>query len=414
MKRYLVILTALVIISALIITGCGGTTTTTTAPTTSAPTTTAAPTTAKPTTTAPATAAPTSSAPTTTAAPTTAAPTTSAAAPTSAVPVAANAKKIKFSYTMPKERSLGFEWFATEFPKLTNGRYIVETYPSNTLVPTTGVLDAVKANTAQIAVTSTGTFPTAFPLTLVCSVPTLGYGFTDSSRESYEAGVDAIRDLANNTAVGNEFNNYKLLAPILTVNSNLVAKKKEIHLPSELKGLKVGGSGTVMNLVMASGGAKIACVPPDYYMNLDKGVIDAAIASLGQCSDHKLWEVCNYYYTGDFGSSSMLALMNKEFYASMSADDQKILMDTWRSAAGFTGDGAHVTLAAARAEGIKMGKTITAPTPEETAAWAKAATICVDYWMTDCKNMGISLDTCQKVLDTWKANRIKYFSNIKL
>ena len=155
MKRYLVILMAILVASALIITGCN-TSTTTTAP---AKTTTAVVTTTPPATT----------------------------------PVVA--KKIKFSYTMPKGASTGagFEWFATEFPKRTNGRYIVETYPSETLTKISVALDAIKAGTAEIIGTSTGTFPKAFPLTLVVSIPTLS--FPGGVMSSYVEGSGAIWDL---------------------------------------------------------------------------------------------------------------------------------------------------------------------------------------------------------------------------
>jgi TRAP-type C4-dicarboxylate transport system substrate-binding protein len=98
---------------------------------------------------------------------------------------------------MPKGASIGagFEWFAAEFPKRTNGRYIVETYPSETLTKLSVALDAIKAGTAEIIGTSTGTFPKAFPLTLVVSIPTLS--FPGGVISSYVEGSGAIWDLYN-------------------------------------------------------------------------------------------------------------------------------------------------------------------------------------------------------------------------
>jgi TRAP-type C4-dicarboxylate transport system substrate-binding protein len=142
--------------------------------------------------------------------------------PTSTTPVVA--KKIKFAYTMPKGASIGagFEWFATEFPKRTQGRYIVETYPSNTLVPVNSALDSVKAGTAEMVGTSTGTFPKAFPLTLVVSIPTLGFpgGVISSYVEAMPSGVES------QCRIKNELKDFKLLWTYMLDPYSLASKSK--------------------------------------------------------------------------------------------------------------------------------------------------------------------------------------------
>jgi len=116
-------MTALAIISALILAACGSPAPTTTGPATSAPS-----------------------------------PTQVQNSPTATAPAAV--KTIKFSYTMPKGASIGagFEWWGPEFEKRTNGRYKVEIYPAQTLVKIQAALDAVKTGAVELAFTTTATF----------------------------------------------------------------------------------------------------------------------------------------------------------------------------------------------------------------------------------------------------------------
>jgi TRAP-type C4-dicarboxylate transport system substrate-binding protein len=382
MKRYLVLIMALVVIGALLIPACSSAATTTTTPPTS-PTATA--TTAQTSTTAPA---------------------------TSTTPV--QARKIKFGYTMPKGASIGagFEWFATEFTKRTNGRYVVETYPSNTLVPSAGALDAVTSGAAEMMGTSTGTFPKNFPLSLVVSIPTLG--FPGGVTSSYVEGSDAIWELINGVPeVQNEYQNYKLLWTYMLDPYNLVSKKAEIHAPSDFKGLKIGGSGAKMEMVAAAGGAKVQMIPPDSQQNLDKGVVDAAFLTMAQVVDYKLYEICNYFYLQDFGGGNYVILMNKDFWNSMSAADQKTLTDIWREANVVSGNNSLASVQ----EGIKdaqdAGRKVVTPTAAESAAWQTAADAAVTSWKNDAKALGVSDDILNKVLAAWKTARDKHIANVK-
>ncbi len=377
MKKTLVILMAMVIIGSLILSGCSSTTTT--APATS---------TAKP------------------------AVTTTAAPPVQTTPV--EARKIKFAYTMPKGQSTGagFEWFAQEFPKRTGGRYTVETYPSEALVKLANSLDAVKSGVAEIVMTSTGTFTKAFPLTLVVSIPTLG--FPGGVLSSYVEGSDAIWDLYNAVPeVKDEYKDFKLLWTYALDPYNLVSRSKEIHSAADFKGLKVGGSGAKMNIVTANGGAKVQMIPPQSYESLDKGVVDAGFVTMAQVSDYKLVEVCNYFYTQDFGGGNIIIMMNKEFWNSMPAADQKILSDIWREANVESAKGSMINIEKGKKLVTDAGKKVTAPTAAEIAAWEKAADVAVDQWKEDCKALGLSNDVIEKTLATWKEARAKHMANVK-
>jgi TRAP-type C4-dicarboxylate transport system substrate-binding protein len=237
---------------------------------------------------------------------------------------------LKFSYTMPKGASVarGFDWFGPEFEKRTAGRYKIEIYPASTLVSIAAALDAVKSGVCEIVMTSVRSFPKDFPLTQVASLPTLGFNpkTVDDYALSYKAAWEFIN---NNPEIQNEFKDFKLLFPVVLDPYNLVSKSKEVHSAADFKGMKVGGSGSKMEIVSANGGAAVQQIPPQTYDNMQKGLTDAAFISFAQVYDYRIQELASYFLAQDFGGGFILITMNWAAWNKMSAADQKILMDTW-------------------------------------------------------------------------------------
>jgi len=382
MKKYLAVLVALVVIAALLITACGPPTPTTTAP----PIITVTPTPGQ-TTTAPQ-------------------PTTTAPQPTTTKPAAA--RKIRLSYTMPKGNSIGggFEWFATELTKRSNGKYFIETYASNTLTggTTAGALAAVRSGVVDMAGTSAGTFPSDFPLSLVVSIPTLS--INAFSADQYVDAADALLELlAAVPEVKAEFKGFQLLNSLMLDAYNIVSKKKEIHLPSDFKGLRVGGSGSKMDIVTQNGGVRVQMIPPESYLNLDKGVVDAGFLTMAQVSDYKLYEICDYFYLGDFGGGYYFIMMAPEVWNSLPPADQKLFTDVWKESRKVSGQTSLDTLKKGTDAALAANKKVVNPTATEIAEWEKAAQIAVTSWINDCKRLGIAQEVIDRTLAKWKEIR---------
>ncbi len=379
MKRYLVLLMAIMVISALLITACS--TTTTTTPASSNPPTTQA------TTSAPATSAPPASSP------------------------AAAVKTLTFSYTMPKGASVGkgFEWFGPAFEKATGGRYKVEIYPGSQLIAVPAAMDSIKSGAVEMAYTSAGTFPKQFPLSMVTQLPSLGFPAT--SEKMFAAGNDAFWEFYNTTPeIQNEFKDVQLVQPYVLDPYKLVSKKVEIKSAADFRGLKVGGTGGKMEIVKANGGASVQQVPPDSYLNMDKGVTDAAFITFAQVFDYHIYDIANFYSDYGFGSGNGIIIMNKEFYNSMGAADQKILADTWKQAQNVSAQGSMENNAAGAAAIEKAGKKIYVPTAAEAAQWDKDAQPSVQAWRNDAKALGATDATLDMVYNKWKSLQQKYLA----
>jgi TRAP-type C4-dicarboxylate transport system substrate-binding protein len=319
--------------------------------------------------------------------------------------------KFKFSYTMPKGASVGaaYEFFGPEFEKRTEGRYKIETYPGSTLIPVPAALDSVKKDVAQIVMTSYGTFPKDFALGNVVTIPTLG--FPGNNADEMVGACKAAWEFVDTTPDAKaEFKDVQLVWTQVLDAYNLISRKKEIHLPSDFSGMKVGGpSAGGRDMVQAAGGAGVNFAPPESYQNLEKGVVDAAFLTMAQVEDYKLYEICDYFYRMDFGGGCHIILMNKDAWAKMPPADQKIMLETWPVAAKV---GAQNSLVQVE-KGLKStsalpGKKIYGPTADERAAWEKAAQVAIDKWASDAQALKIAPAVTDSVLAKWKQIRAKY------
>jgi TRAP-type C4-dicarboxylate transport system substrate-binding protein len=321
------------------------------------------------------------------------------------------AKTIKFSYTMPKGGSIakGFDWFGPAFEQATNGRYKVEIYPGATLVAASASIDAAKSGACELVYTSAGSFPKQFPLSIVAQLPSLGY--PQSTVKITHASNDAFWEFFKTTPeIQNEFKDVTLVQPLILAPYRLVAKKVQIKSAADFRGLKVGGTGTKMEMVVANGGAKIQQIPPDTYMNMDKGVTDAAFITFSQVYDFKIQEIANFFLDYAFDNAAAVIIMNTPFYNSMGAADQKILLDTLAKAQDVCAQGSIDD----NAKGIEVikaaGKSVYTPTAEEVAAWDSQAAPAIEAWRIDAKKMGATDATLDMIIAKYKTLRTKYLA----
>lgn len=224
--------------------------------------------------------------------------------------------------------------------------------------------------------------------------------------KAFKAGTEFVSTVPE---VAAEFKGLHLLQFYPLDPFYIASKKTEIHKPADFKGLKVGGSGQMMEIVTANGGAKIQQVPPEAYLNLDKGVTDATLITWGQVSPYKIGEVCNYYYEYPISSGAIAVVFNQAAWDGLSADDQKLVTQVWQestvvSAQGMLDEGAN---------GRKyltdtMKKTLTQPTDAEKPLWETAAKASTDKWKADAITNGVKAETADKVLAAWQALVKKY------
>jgi TRAP-type C4-dicarboxylate transport system substrate-binding protein len=210
-----------------------------------------------------------------------------------------------------------------------------------------------------------------------------------------------------------EYKDFKLLWPFQLDSYRLFIRMggKKVHKAEDFNGQKVGGSGVKMELVTANGGASVHVIPPQSYMNYEKGIIDSGFFTFSQVWDYKLCEVCDYFYAQDFGGGCIIVTMNWNAWNAMSPEDQKIMEDSWADATVECVNGSLEDDTLGKQYIKDSGMEITYPTPEEITAWEEDNYPAVDKWMNDARAAGIA--DPYSFLKKWKDIRAKYIAKMK-
>lgn len=328
-------------------------------------------------------------------------PTTTSKAPLSAsqsVPV--NPIKIRFGYTQPKgsAQAIGWQWWAEEVQKQTEGRLIFELYPDGILYGEPGSIDAVKSQLVDIGTIAASSHIKDFPLSNVAGLPMMG--FPDTAEGNLAAGNAVFTLIDKFTELKAQFQNFKLLSVNVTPNRTLVIKSKEVHLPSELNGLRIGGSGSTLDFAVLNGAAKVSVAPPDSYLSLDKGVIDGFFCTKGQWHDYHLYEVAKYFIDYTFGQGVIVTAMNLDSWKKIPERDQKIMMDLMSEARKISAKSEVDGINKGVQEVKDSGKKIITLTSTEKAAWQKSAEIFWDSWIQEMNGSGFKSQ--KEILNEWK------------
>jgi TRAP-type transport system periplasmic protein len=110
----------------------------------------------------------------------------------------------------------------------------------------------------------------------------------------------------------------------------LVASKKAVRTMADFKGLKVRATGLSSKIVEALGGTPVGMSQPETYEALGKGVVDATLCPVETLKGWKQGEVINYVTDSSVigYTTAMFVVMNKNTWARLPEDIQKIITDT--------------------------------------------------------------------------------------
>ena len=236
-------------------------------------------------------------------------------------PAYAQQKPIELTYSnfFPaphKNAILSVEW-GKEVEKRTNGRVKVTVFPGGTLTPAAQCYDGVVKGLSDVGLSVLGYTRGRFPLTEVIDLP-LGY------RNGLEA--TKLINIFYKKFKPKEFDDVKVMY-LHAHGPGIIHTKKPVTKLEELKGVKISCHGLSAKIVGALGGVPVAMPMPDRYDAIQKGVAEGGAFPAEALKGWKLADVVNYT-TQNFGSSyttGFFVVMNKDKWASLSADIQKII-----------------------------------------------------------------------------------------
>jgi len=255
------------------------------------------------------------------------------------VPVSAAEKTwtLKYHHEMPATGSYhryGHKPWADAVEKATNGRVKIQIYPMQTLVKAKDAWNANTSGLADIVWTFTAHQPGRFDLFSALELP-----FVVTSAE---AGSKTAWALYNKyPELQALFHDVKLLS-VWTTAPYAIVSKKRLDTLEDLKGVKIRSAGPWQTNLMKLLGASPMYIPmPGVYINLQKGVLDAAAAPADAYVSFKFYEICSYINKVNLPVGLHFLTMNKKRWNEFPPDIQKAIMSVSGEYAGvnFFGGG---------------------------------------------------------------------------
>lgn len=219
--------------------------------------------------------------------------------------------------------------------KATGGRVTFEEYYAQTLFKAPDAYRSIQAGIADVSSPSHGALPGLCPLAEVVVLPGLPF------KSSMQASGILWKLYEEFPSIRDEFKAQHVTHFVVGIQDHIVSKKKNFKTIEDFKGEKIratGGSLAPEHLKML-GAVPVTMPFTEVYLNLQKGVMDAAVSNWDLTAFSKFYEVAKYYTLVPFSAIFKSNIMNKTKWESLPKDIQEIInkqSGLWRSEqAGF-------------------------------------------------------------------------------
>lgn len=212
---------------------------------------------------------------------------------------------------------------AERIKERTNGRLVIEPYPSGALVPGKEVFNAVKRGMVPIGITSSA-YPLAqVPLMNVASGLPLNFG------DVWEA-VYYYKWLGFEQMLKDEVAKHGLIYFTDKVYPTELSLRKPVRTFEDFKGLKLRSSGILQKFLTSIGAAASYIPGSEIYAALASGVMDGAHWGAVQGSaSMKFYDVNKYHLRPALNvAGTDIWLVNQKAFDKLPEDIQKILVST--------------------------------------------------------------------------------------
>ena len=209
--------------------------------------------------------------------------------------------------------------FALAVEELSGGKMKVEERIAGTLVTDTETLDAILDNVIDFA-HSMGSYVTGL-VTDISPLCIAGYYGGDD----WNGFADGIFDL-----VSDIYGDYKIkfVAPLYQGNSYIACTEKQIKAPGDVVGLTFRASGTwVSKTVDAWGGSAITIGLADLADAFSKGTVQGVATGMNIIVPFKIYEVAKYITFTSISEGFAALLMSGTTWESLNADEQALIME---------------------------------------------------------------------------------------
>lgn len=253
-------------------------------------------------------------------------------------------------------------------------------YWSETLVAQRDIFRAMQTGVADIGNWAVGTMPGIQPINDFMMLPLLGFDDSFIATKIYHELRKKFPEFDG------EFKGLKNIYSYAMPPYQFHFPKKTVRVPDDVRGLKIMCGASMVPFINAIGAAPVVKAAPDWYMSLQKGLVDGHYMHWVAVGGFKLNELlATHTEAGEegFGTQIMGWWMNNDTWNKLPAEAQKAFMDlqSW-----IQEEHIKINLKLIekdRGEAIKMGHSVIKLTKEEKQPWANAAKSVHDKWIAD-------------------------------
>ena len=254
--------------------------------------------------------------------------------------------------------------WAAEIEKRSGGRVKITIYPAGSLTKADQCYEGVMKGISDIGMSCFAYTRGRFPLLEALDLP-LGY---PNGRVATRIANDMVRKYQPAELAG---------AHTLYVHAHgpgVLASKKPVKTLEDLKGLKVRATGLSAKVAGNLGATPVAMSQPETYEALAKGVVDATLCPIETLKGWKQGEVIQYVVESPAiaYTTAMFVVMNKEKWAALPADIQKIFNEVSAEYVAWHGQAWDEADKAGRAFVTDLKKEFITPPEAEQQRWKAA------------------------------------------
>jgi TRAP-type C4-dicarboxylate transport system substrate-binding protein len=302
--------------------------------------------------------------------------------------------ELKLSHWVPASHPLqkALEDWGAAVEKASGGTLHYKVYPAQQLGKAFDHYDMARDGIADLTYINPGYQPGRFPIIAAGELPLL---ISDTK------GGSMALDAWYRKYAAKEMKDVKFCLAFIHAPSSFHSSTKKIVLPEDIKGMKVRpADATIANLVTLLGGTNVQSSAPEVRDIIERHVADAVTFPWGSLVLFGIDKVTKYHMEAPLYVTTFAFVFNKDRYNQMSPRQKKAIDDNCNSeAAGRVGE-PWGKFEDAGIDKVKAepGHEVYTLTPEQTAAWKKAAEPLVNSWAEGVKKVGVDPNVALKGL----------------
>ncbi|RJR33110.1 MAG: hypothetical protein C4576_28670 [Desulfobacteraceae bacterium] len=271
----------------------------------------------------------------------------------------------------------GGQYWMKQVKEVTNERVQFQHFPGEQLSKGLDMLNTLSNRVADAGYIVCSYFASKMPL---ISGASLLANFRDN-----ESGTRAIWAVVNRkTVLETEFLKNGIRPVLMFSNPafQIWTTKNHVKKAADIKGMKIGSTGGVQDMILKSWGAIPVQIPmPEVYEALQRGTLDGKLISSASVHAYRLEEVCKFETGVNVDGGAVGYVMSEKTWQSLPADIKNSIKRVSDEAVARIGKVLDGEAKSWRAQFIKQGISTYDPTPEEMKEWSDLRKPVLDEWL---------------------------------